>query len=200
MGSATVISPLELIRTKLQSQKQSYRELTACIRSAVETEGWLSLWRGLGPTLLRDVPFSAMYWYNYERGKSFLAEWYKTGEPTLTITFMAGAASGSVSLTANPKWLISLQAGHDGLCSNKWSKSPASVRLLPLSRHLLMSWKQDGRWSSGSYKPKTVSASLFIHRMVQLLRFVKIITVSHVYCLVIGLKKTAEHWNNPETD
>ncbi|XP_004077931.1 solute carrier family 25 member 40 [Oryzias latipes] len=103
VGSATVISPLELIRTKLQSQKQSYRELTACIRSAVETEGWLSLWRGLGPTLLRDVPFSAMYWYNYERGKSFLAEWYKTGEPTLTITFMAGAASGSVaSIVTSP--------------------------------------------------------------------------------------------------
>lgn len=95
VGSATVISPLELIRTKLQAQKQSYRELTDCIRSAVQTEGWLSLWRGLGPTILRDVPFSAMYWYNYERGKSYLCEWYKTKEPTFTITFMSGAMSGS---------------------------------------------------------------------------------------------------------
>lgn len=99
VGSATVISPLELIRTKLQSQKQSYRELTDCIRSAVETEGWLSLWRGLGPTLLRDVPFSAMYWYNYENSKRWLCEWYNTREPTLTITFISGALSGSVSVT-----------------------------------------------------------------------------------------------------
>ncbi|XP_022621937.1 solute carrier family 25 member 40 isoform X2 [Seriola dumerili] len=97
VGSATVISPLELIRTKLQSQKQSYRELTDCIRSAVETEGWLSLWRGLGPTLLRDVPFSAMYWYNYEKGKSLLCEHYNTREPTFTITFISGAASGSIA-------------------------------------------------------------------------------------------------------
>lgn len=97
VGSATVISPLELIRTKLQSQKQSYRELTDCIRSAVETEGWLSLWRGLGPTLLRDVPFSAMYWYNYENSKRWLCEWYNTREPTLTITFISGALSGSVA-------------------------------------------------------------------------------------------------------
>ncbi|XP_053744222.1 probable mitochondrial glutathione transporter SLC25A40 [Synchiropus splendidus] len=97
VGSATVISPLELIRTKLQSQRLSYRELSACIRSAVETEGWRSLWRGLGPTLLRDVPFSAMYWYNYELGKSWLCEWYSTREPTFTITFAAGAVSGSVA-------------------------------------------------------------------------------------------------------
>lgn len=97
VGSATVISPLELIRTKLQSQKQSYRELSACIRSAVETEGWRSLWRGLGPTLLRDVPFSAMYWYNYEKSKSWLCERHNTREPTFTITFIAGALSGSVA-------------------------------------------------------------------------------------------------------
>ncbi|XP_017280614.1 solute carrier family 25 member 40 [Kryptolebias marmoratus] len=97
VGSVSVISPLELIRTKLQSQKQSYRELTACIRSAVEAEGWRSLWRGLGPTLLRDVPFSAMYWYNYERGKRWLCERYKTGEPTFSITFTSGAVSGSVA-------------------------------------------------------------------------------------------------------
>ncbi|XP_015248406.1 PREDICTED: solute carrier family 25 member 40 [Cyprinodon variegatus] len=97
VGSATVISPLELIRTKLQSQKQSYRELTNCIRSAVQTEGWLSLWRGLGPTLLRDVPFSAMYWYNYERGKGWLCQRYNTREPTFTITFVSGAGSGSIA-------------------------------------------------------------------------------------------------------
>lgn len=97
VGSATVISPLELIRTKLQSQKQSYRELTDCIRSAVEAEGWLSLWRGLGPTLLRDVPFSAMYWYNYERAKSFLCQRYDTQEPTMSISFLSGALSGSIA-------------------------------------------------------------------------------------------------------
>ncbi|XP_027869004.1 mitochondrial glutathione transporter SLC25A40 [Xiphophorus couchianus] len=97
VGSATVISPLELIRTKLQSQKQSYGELTSLIRSVVQAEGWWSLWRGLGPTLLRDVPFSAMYWYNYERGKNWLCQWYNTREPTFTITFISGAGSGSIA-------------------------------------------------------------------------------------------------------
>ncbi|KAM9310423.1 mitochondrial glutathione transporter SLC25A40 isoform 2-T2 [Pholidichthys leucotaenia] len=97
VGAVTVISPLELIRTKLQSQKLSYRELTQCIRSAVQADGWWSLWRGLGPTLLRDVPFSAMYWYNYEKGKSWLCEHYNTREPTMAITFISGAMSGSIA-------------------------------------------------------------------------------------------------------
>lgn len=122
VGSVTVISPLELIRTKLQSEKQSYRQLSAVIRSSVHSEGLRSLWRGWGPTLLRDVPFSgdsytnrhianggwvkttyegifstAMYWYNYEKGKSWLCDYYSS-DPTFAITFTAGAVSGSVSL------------------------------------------------------------------------------------------------------
>lgn len=97
-GSASVISPLELIRTKLQAEKQSYRQVTECIRSAVQAEGWRSLWRGFGPTLLRDVPFSAMYWYNYEKGKIWLCDQYNTREPTFAITFISGAVSGSVSV------------------------------------------------------------------------------------------------------
>ena len=58
MGAVSVISPLELLRTKMQSQRLSYGELGACIRTAVAQDGWTSLWRGWGPTVLRDVPFS----------------------------------------------------------------------------------------------------------------------------------------------
>ncbi|XP_042162922.1 solute carrier family 25 member 40-like isoform X1 [Oncorhynchus tshawytscha] len=97
VGSVTVISPLELIRTKMQSQRSSYRELSEVIHSAVRNEGWRSLWRGWGPTLLRDVPFSAMYWYNYEKGKAWLCKHNNIREPTFAITFISGAVSGSIS-------------------------------------------------------------------------------------------------------
>lgn len=60
VGAVTVISPLELIRTKMQSRQLSYWELGVCIQLAVAQDGWLSLWRGWGPTVLRDVPFSGM--------------------------------------------------------------------------------------------------------------------------------------------
>ncbi|XP_061676134.1 probable mitochondrial glutathione transporter SLC25A40 isoform X2 [Syngnathoides biaculeatus] len=97
VGAASVISPIELLRTKLQSEKLSYRQLRTCVRTAVEVDGWVSLWRGLGPTLLRDVPFSAMYWYNYERGKRWLCQHYGTGEPTFAMTFVSGATSGTIA-------------------------------------------------------------------------------------------------------
>ncbi|XP_072431962.1 mitochondrial glutathione transporter SLC25A40-like isoform X2 [Chiloscyllium punctatum] len=58
VGAVTVISPLELIRTKSQSRKLTYRELGRVVKIAVAQDGWLSLWRGWGPTVLRDVPFS----------------------------------------------------------------------------------------------------------------------------------------------
>ncbi|XP_075067992.1 mitochondrial glutathione transporter SLC25A40 [Mixophyes fleayi] len=97
LGSATLISPLELIRTKMQFRPLSYRELTACIQSSVAKEGWLSLWKGWSPTVLRDVPFSAMYWYNYELGRKFLCQRYNKLEPTFTISFVSGAVSGSIA-------------------------------------------------------------------------------------------------------
>ncbi|MBN3305620.1 S2540 protein, partial [Amia calva] len=97
VGSATVISPLELVRTKLQSRHLSYRELRVAVGASIAADGWLSLWRGWGPTLLRDVPFSAMYWYNYEWGKAWLCERYGTKEASVTMTFAAGAASGSIA-------------------------------------------------------------------------------------------------------
>ncbi|OBS77528.1 hypothetical protein A6R68_20083, partial [Neotoma lepida] len=54
----TVISPLELIRTKMQSKNFSYKELHGFVSRKVSEDGWISLWKGWTPTILRDVPFS----------------------------------------------------------------------------------------------------------------------------------------------
>ncbi|KAM7245476.1 hypothetical protein CapIbe_004002 [Capra ibex] len=58
LGAVTVISPLELIRTKMQSKKFSYEELLRFVSKKVSEDGWISLWRGWAPTILRDVPSS----------------------------------------------------------------------------------------------------------------------------------------------
>ncbi|KAM9368887.1 mitochondrial glutathione transporter SLC25A39 isoform 1-T1 [Phaethornis superciliosus] len=97
LGAVTVISPLELIRTKMQSQQLSYKELGVCIQSAVAQDGWLSLWRGWGPTVLRDVPFSALYWFNYELVRDWLCGQTGQDEATFMITFTSGAISGTVA-------------------------------------------------------------------------------------------------------
>ncbi len=60
---SSVASPLELIRTNLQSTPPSpdnphtLRSVLTSIRALSRSQGFGSLWRGLGPTLWRDVPF-----------------------------------------------------------------------------------------------------------------------------------------------
>ncbi|XP_026368452.1 probable mitochondrial glutathione transporter SLC25A39 isoform X1 [Ursus arctos] len=97
LGTVTVISPLELVRTKLQAQHVSYRELGSCVRAAMAQGGWRSLWLGWGPTALRDVPFSALYWFNYELVKSWLSGLRPTDQTSVGISFVAGGISGTVA-------------------------------------------------------------------------------------------------------
>uniref|UniRef100_A0A8C0JCW3 Mitochondrial glutathione transporter SLC25A40 n=1 Tax=Chelonoidis abingdonii TaxID=106734 RepID=A0A8C0JCW3_CHEAB len=99
LGSLTVVSPLELIRTKMQSRQLSYKQLHICINNTLAKDGWLSLWRGWGPTALRDVPFSAMYWYHYEHIKKWLCKTFDVREPTFLISFTSGATAGSIAAT-----------------------------------------------------------------------------------------------------
>lgn len=91
--AVTFVSPIELIRTKMQSQKMTNAEMLNTVRQVMQSQGVLGLWRGLPPTILRDVPFSGIYWTSYE----YLKSKYNVGEPTFGFSFVAGAISGSVS-------------------------------------------------------------------------------------------------------
>ncbi|XP_068862860.1 mitochondrial glutathione transporter SLC25A40 [Aphelocoma coerulescens] len=97
-GSTTVVSPLELIRIRMQyHHKLSYKQLYLYVSTKVAADGWLSLWGGWTSTVLRDVPFSALYWYNYECFKKMMCKEVGANEPTFFISFTSGAASGSIA-------------------------------------------------------------------------------------------------------
>jgi len=91
--SVTCVNPLELIRTKMQSQKMSYSEIGSAVRIILKDQGILGLWKGWFPTVLRDVPFSSIYWSTYETCKTLKG----VEEPSVEFSFMAGALSGSVA-------------------------------------------------------------------------------------------------------
>jgi len=83
------VSPMEMVRTKLQSKKGlQYRKLLYIVINSIKEEGIFSLWRGIGPTILRDVPFSAFYWVSYETLKAVHPD------PDIATNFCAGALSG----------------------------------------------------------------------------------------------------------
>lgn len=70
-----------------------FTEVGEALRLLVKQDGVRGLWKGVFPTLLRDVPFSAMYWTSYETIKKL----YGPGVPSFSFSFIAGAISGSVS-------------------------------------------------------------------------------------------------------
>ncbi|GAM21946.1 hypothetical protein SAMD00019534_051210, partial [Acytostelium subglobosum LB1] len=89
--SVTVTSPFELIRTNLQGiTNRKTLHFVPLIREIVGNVGLTGLWRGLSPTLMRDVPFSAIYWSCYEIIKK------KRASP-FYINFVSGAMSGSIA-------------------------------------------------------------------------------------------------------
>lgn len=58
-------APLELVRT-IQASKPESNGMLSEFQMIVRQEGVVGLYRGLAPSLLRDVPFSSIYWMSIE--------------------------------------------------------------------------------------------------------------------------------------
>jgi len=95
---STIASPLELVRTNLQStppspgQPHTLRSVLSSIRMLIQLRGVFSLWRGLSATLWRDSTFSGFYWASYEAWKR---NFTRRGYEGVSVTFLSGAISGS---------------------------------------------------------------------------------------------------------
>ncbi|GAA5856764.1 hypothetical protein JCM9279_006107 [Rhodotorula babjevae] len=88
---AVVLSPFELVRTRLQAQTRSTRVPLAALVAELR---WSTAWRGLSSTLWRDVPFSGVYWAGYEGIKRALTGGRGMGEQHRGATVAAGAGAG----------------------------------------------------------------------------------------------------------
>lgn len=91
--AVSLVNPLELVRTKMQSQRMKFYQVRSCIKDLVKTRGIPGLWSGYTATLLRDVPFSALYWPLYEYTKTLF------DNDSFCVNFVSGAVAGSVAST-----------------------------------------------------------------------------------------------------
>lgn len=134
MTSATLTSPLDVLKTRLQSdfyQSQleasriakgipppsalsiprsallHFNETFQILFSIHRIEGWRALFKGLGPNLIGVVPARAINFYTYGNGKRFISEKFNSGKEAAWVHLTAAATAGVATGTAtNPIWLV----------------------------------------------------------------------------------------------
>ncbi|KZW02013.1 mitochondrial carrier [Exidia glandulosa HHB12029] len=127
----SAVSPLELLRTNLQSTPVSpsnphtLRSVLRSVRSLVAERGASSLWRGLGPTLWRDVPFSGIYWATYEKLKKELLDRGFTGAK---VSFACGVTAGSTAAIVTSPFDVLKTRRQALLMSSAMTASSGGVR------------------------------------------------------------------------
>ncbi len=102
MIAATITCPLELVRTNLQAHARGTPSSLAqmgifrTLRRIQRESGVLRLWAGLPPTILRDAPFSAIYWSAYEHMKRH-SPFVGYEKNSFLVTFTSGATAGMLA-------------------------------------------------------------------------------------------------------
>eukprot|EP00045_Choanoeca_perplexa_P013999 m.161645 g.161645 ORF g.161645 m.161645 type:complete len:264 (-) comp16530_c1_seq12:4875-5666(-) len=115
---SVLFSPLELVAIRVQSS--SNPSILRTVGNIWSHDGAAGFYRGLGVTLLRDAPFSAVYWALMtdfkERLTAFAPAW--TSSNGFATTFLAaGSACFGAALVTQPMDLVKtrLQASPDRL-------------------------------------------------------------------------------------
>ena len=144
-GSARAVAsilfcPAEVIRTKMQSEKMASVHVFRCVKSQVSSYGFSSLFLGLKPSLLRDVPFSMIYWSILEQMRHRLSKKMNKRETSLSISIISGSVGGGIAaIVTLPFDVVKTQAQIE-----LGSKNFASVEPVPVYKTLHSIWIRDG--------------------------------------------------------
>lgn len=153
--AATSVSPIELVKTRLQSvpsSKSNPKVFENVLRGTwdqVKARGVSSLFTGLQITLWRDVPFSGIYWSLYELTKSKIstaleADFNSTSNNSnnnskvFLTSFLSGSISGTISAICTHPFDVGktrLQISEDDFRS---TKQPSMFKFL------LNIWRNEG--------------------------------------------------------
>lgn len=134
MSSAILTSPLEVLKTRLQSDFYRsqivatrnargipppsalsiprtallhFRETFQLLFSIHRVEGWRALFKGLGPNLTGVVPARAINFYSYGNGKRIISQTFNHGHDAAWVHICAAVNAGIITGTiTNPIWVI----------------------------------------------------------------------------------------------
>lgn len=133
--ASTVVSPLELFKTRIQSinSPQAYSIALRSIRKAVKMDGVRSLWSGLGLTLFRDIPFSSIYWAVVEVIRGHLPRKSNSHKEALFQSFVAGTFGGATAALVTTPFDVAKTRRQ--LCH--YSSESAHMRITSFMGHII---------------------------------------------------------------
>ena len=98
LASCVLLQPMDLLKTRMQQERTpaqsampAAQRLVRAYKSVVQLSGYRGLWRGTVPTIARNVPGVAAYFYTLNEMRWYVAKWQI---PLLSIP---GATSMSLS-------------------------------------------------------------------------------------------------------
>ena len=101
MAHDAVITPLDVVKQRLQVVDSRYTGVLQCVRSIIREEGMAAFYASYPTTVLMNVPFMAVHFAGYESFKLLLTGQDRAGEhgvlEELLAGGMAGACAGLVS-------------------------------------------------------------------------------------------------------
>lgn len=100
VASDAVITPMDMVKQRLQLEGSPYRGVGDCIRRVLAEEGVAAFYRSYRTTVVMNAPFTAVHFATYEAAKRALMEispGTHIGDEGLAIHATAGAAAGALA-------------------------------------------------------------------------------------------------------
>jgi solute carrier family 25 phosphate transporter 23/24/25/41 len=99
--SSTICTyPLELLKTRLTIQRGVYNGLVDAFVKIIKEEGPAELYRGLTPSLIGVIPYSATNYFAYDTLRKAYRKFFKQEKIGNIETLLIGSAAGAISSTA----------------------------------------------------------------------------------------------------
>jgi solute carrier family 25 protein 39/40 len=160
--TASLVSPIELVRTRMQSSHTTnLPRVLSDLWGLVRIHGVKELYRGLSPTLWRDVPFSGLYWVGVETLKRrWLQDEYRHLAARVFnlhghvydvgVAFAAGATSGMIAAVLTTPFDVAkthMQIDMERVSRASHTASPPTVPgMLSVMRRILVLEGFKGLW------------------------------------------------------
>lgn len=138
---ATVVYPIDLVKTRMQNQRSAvvgqilYRNSLDCFQKVIRSEGFIGLYRGLGPQLVGVAPEKAIKLTVNDLVRGFMTDKTTNTIPVWAEMLAGSCAGGSQVVFTNPLEIVKIRLQVQGELA-KSKNGPPKRSALWIVRHL----------------------------------------------------------------